>query len=85
MALRRLRMSAAEIVEMLEMPLSTVSAVLKRIGVGKLGRIGLEPAVRYERTHAFSCRKLGFRLLRTRPYRPETNGKVERFIPTLLA
>ena len=30
------------------MPLSRVSAVLKRIGMGKLGRLGLEPAVRYE-------------------------------------
>ncbi len=30
------------------MPLSTVSAVLKRSGMGKLGRVGLEPAVRYE-------------------------------------
>jgi hypothetical protein len=29
--------------------LSTVSAVLKRIGLGKLGRIGLEPVRRYER------------------------------------
>ena len=67
------------------MPLSTVSAVLKRNGVGKLGRIGLDPAVRYERTHAFACRKLGIRHLRTRPYRPQTNGKAERFIPTLLA
>src|SRR5262249_28601130 len=29
--------------------LSTVSAVLRRSGVGRLGRLGLEPAVRYER------------------------------------
>jgi transposase len=49
-ALRRLRMTAAEIAETLAMPLSTVSAVLRRSGVGKLGRIGLEPAQRYERT-----------------------------------
>ena len=48
--LRRLRMSAGEIAETLQMPLSTVSAVLKRNGVGRLGRIGLEPAVRYERS-----------------------------------
>ena len=32
------------------MPLSTVSVVLKRSGMGRLGRIGLEPAVRYERS-----------------------------------
>jgi transposase InsO family protein len=48
--LRRLRMTAAEIAETLAMPLSTVSVVLKRNGLGKLGRIGLEQPVRYERT-----------------------------------
>jgi transposase InsO family protein len=48
--LRQLRMTAAEIAETLAMPLSTVSVVLKRNGVGKLGRIGLEQPVRYERT-----------------------------------
>jgi transposase len=48
--LRQLRMSAAEIAELLSMPLSTVSAVLRRNGIGRLGRIGLEPAVRYERS-----------------------------------
>jgi transposase InsO family protein len=35
--------------------------------------------------HAFACRALGVRHLRTRPYRPRTNGKAERFIRTLLA
>jgi transposase InsO family protein len=34
--------------------------------------------------HAFACRALGVRHLRTRPYRPRTNGKAERFIRTLL-
>src|SRR5438132_9062726 len=48
--LRQLRMTAAEIAETLAMPLSTVSAVLKRHGMGKLGRIGLEQPVRYERS-----------------------------------
>src|SRR4029077_6547926 len=47
--LRRLR-TAAEIAETLAMPLSTVSVVLKRNGVGKLGRIGLGQPVRYERS-----------------------------------
>jgi transposase len=47
--LRRLRMTAAEIAETLQMPLSTVSGILTRIGMGRLGRLGLEPAVRYER------------------------------------
>jgi transposase InsO family protein len=35
--------------------------------------------------HAFACRALGLRHLRTRPYRPRTNGKAERFIRTPLA
>jgi transposase InsO family protein len=190
-ALRRLRMTAAEIAWCLSMPLSTVSAVLGRIGLGKLSRVEPpEPPNRYERRHpgellhvdvkklgcirgaghrvtgqrtsqartrrngrrvgvagwefvhvciddatrlayvevlddekamtaagflrravtfyaahgisvervmsdngacyrssihAFACRTLGLRHLRTRPYRPRTNGKAERFIRTLLA
>jgi transposase InsO family protein len=191
-ALRRLRFTGPEIAELLEMPLSTVSGILTRIGMGKLGRIGLEPAVRYERErpgelihidvkklgriqggagkrvfggsshynrtftdragkrrntvgwdyvhiaiddctrlayaevlrdekattaiaflrravafferhgihverlltdngspyrstiHAIACRTLGIRHLRTRPRRPQTNGKAERFIRTML-
>jgi transposase len=47
--LRRLRFTAAEIAETLGMALSTVSGILTRIGMGKLGRIGLEQPVRYER------------------------------------
>jgi transposase InsO family protein len=192
-SLRQLRMTAAEIAETLRMPLSTVSVVLKRHGMGKLGRIGLEQPVRYEHAqpgelvhidvkklgrihggagwrvrdrkqhhnrtwidkhghrrrtvgweyvhvavddhsrlayvevlddetavtavaflrraiaffarygirvqriltdngsayrsiiHAASCRALGIRHQRTRAYRPQTNGKAERFIRTLLA
>ncbi len=183
-ALRRLRFSGPEIAELLGMPSSTVSAACKREGVGRLGRLGLEPARRYERrrpgelihidvkklgrigrhgaghritanrgpghrsrgsgwefvhvaiddatrlayaevldderaesavgflrravdffarrgfrverlltdngnpyrstVHALCCRELGIRHLRTRPYRPQTNGKAERFIRTLL-
>jgi transposase InsO family protein len=184
-ALRRLRMTGPEISEVLDMPVATVSGILTRIGLGKLGRLGLEPAVRYERqrpgelihidvkklgriarpghrvlgrqsagghhqsryhhgweyvhvavddatrlayvevlddekavtaiaflrravafyarhgvtvervltdngsayrsaVHAIACRVLGVRHLRTRPYRPQTNGKAERFIRTLL-
>jgi len=193
-ALRRLRMTGAEIAECLDMALSTVSGILTRIGLGKLGRLGLEPAQRYERArpgelihidvkklgrihdgaghrfigkpgqrkaagarsdaagvrrqqvgweyvhvciddatrlayvevladekaptaigflhravkhfatygitverlitdngsayrstiHAIACRTLRIRHLRTRPYRPQTNGKAERFIRTML-
>jgi len=50
--LRRLRMTAAEIAEVLELPLSTVSVWLKRIGLGKRSRLDpLEPPNRYERRH----------------------------------
>jgi transposase InsO family protein len=193
MALRRLRFTAAEIADALGMALSTVSAILRRVGMGRLGRLGLERPVRYERSrpgelvhldvkklgrieggpgkrafqdsrrrshatftdrdghrrgskgwefvhiavddfsrlayaevlpdekastsaaflhravafyrrhgirverilsdngscyratiHALACRRLRIRHLRTRPYRPQTNGKAERFIRTLL-
>jgi len=48
-ALRRLRMTGAEIAEVLRMPATTVSGILTRIGMGRLGRLGLEPARSYER------------------------------------
>jgi transposase len=48
-ALRRLRMTGPEIAECLGMARSTVSGILTRIGMGKLGRIGLQSAQRYER------------------------------------
>jgi transposase InsO family protein len=48
-ALRRLRFTGPEIAELLDRPLSTVSGILSRIGMGRLGRLGLEPAQRYER------------------------------------
>src|SRR3954453_2635530 len=51
--LRRLRMTAAEIAFCLDMALSTVSAVLQRVGLGKLSRLEPpEPPNRYERRHA---------------------------------
>lgn len=68
-ALRRLRMTAAEIAELLEMALSTVSLWLKRIGLGKRSRLTPpEPPNRYERRHAgelvhVDIKKLG-RILR---------------------
>jgi transposase InsO family protein len=185
-ALRRLRMTGAEIAECLGMALSTVSGILTRIGLGKLSRLEPpEPPNRFERDrpgelihidvkklgrigqvgaghratgrkgagqrsrgagwefvhvcvddatrlayvevlddekaptavaflrravafyrsrgivvqgvmtdngnpyrsmlHAIACRALRLKHLRTRPYRPRTNGKAERFIKTLLA
>ena len=49
MSLRRLRFTAPELADLLGMPVSTISGILKRVGMGRLGRLGLEPAVRYER------------------------------------
>ena len=52
-ALRRLRMTGAEIALCLALALSTVSAVLLRIGLGKLSRLEPpEPPNRYERRRA---------------------------------
>jgi transposase InsO family protein len=51
--LRQLRMTASEIADVLQMPLSTVSVVLKRAGLGKLSRLEPpEPPNRYERKRA---------------------------------
>jgi transposase len=51
-ALRRLRMTGAQIAELLGMPLSTVSGILTRIGLGKLSRLEPpEPPNRYQRRH----------------------------------
>jgi transposase len=49
-ALRRLRMTGPEIAETLAMAVSTVSGILTSIRMGRLGRLGLEPARRYERS-----------------------------------
>ncbi len=50
-ALRRLRLTGPEIAEILQMSTSTVSAVLRRIGLGKLSRLEpAEPIRRYERS-----------------------------------
>jgi transposase InsO family protein len=50
-ALRRLRMTAAEIAETLGLALSTVSAWLKRVGLGKRSALAPpEPPNRYERS-----------------------------------
>ena len=48
-ALRRLRMTGPEIADVLGMALSTVSGVLTRIGMGRLGSVGLPAVQRYER------------------------------------
>jgi transposase len=49
-AMRRLRFTGPEIAELLGMAVSTVSGILTRAGRGRLGRLGLEPPLRYERS-----------------------------------
>lgn len=50
--LRRLRMTGPQIAEKLQMPLSTVTSVLKRIGLNRLSKLEpLEPPNRYCRRH----------------------------------
>ncbi len=94
-ALRRLRMTGAEISEVLDLPLSTVSLWLKRIGLGKRSRLEPpEPANRYERRHPgelvhvdikklarISARGAGHRLLGTRQsqYSRDVAGRKTRF------
>lgn len=38
----------------------------------------------YKKTYDLACTDLGVRHLRTKPYTPKTNGKVERFVQTSL-
>jgi transposase len=54
-ALRRLRMTAAEIAEVLSMALSTVSAVLRRVGLGKRSREGVRGTVCEAGATGFMC------------------------------
>jgi transposase InsO family protein len=94
-ALRRLRMTGAQIAEVLQMPLSTVSGILQRIGLGKLSRLEPpEPPNRYERRQAgelihIDVKKLGRiergaghrvtgKRLRGNPRKTNAAGRVER-------
>ena len=83
--LRRLRLTGAEIAERLGMPLSTVSAVLKREGMGKCSRLEPpEPVNRYERSRPgelvhIDVKKLG--RIQGGPGKRIT-GRRERWAPT---
>jgi transposase InsO family protein len=79
-------------VEVLDNEKGTTAASFLRRAIAFFARFG----IRVERVltdngacyravvHALACRALGIRHLRTRPYRPRTNGKAERFIRTLI-
>ena len=52
LTLRRARFTGPEIAELLGMPASTTSLILKREGIGRLPRLDAEPPNRYERKGA---------------------------------
>lgn len=95
-ALRRLRMTGAEIGEVLGMALATVSGILSQIGMGKLGRLGLESAVRYERQvpgelihidvkklgriHAGAGHRVHGKRGRYKPQRTDAEGRVRKTV-----
>jgi transposase InsO family protein len=95
-ALRRLRMTAAEIAEVLGLALSTVSLWLKRIGLGKRSRLEPpEPPNRYERTRPgelvhvdiktlgrISARGAGHRVLGHRRSQISTHRDGKHYRPT---
>jgi transposase InsO family protein len=59
-------------------------AYYRRYGI-RVERILTDNGACYRGTiHALACRQLSIRHTRTRPYRPQTNGKAERFIRTIL-
>src|SRR5260221_650724 len=59
-------------------------AYFARLGV-RVERVMTDNGSAYRsRRHAHQCARLKLKHLRTRPYRPRTNGKAERMIQTLL-
>lgn len=65
--------------------LSRAAAWFARVGI-RIERIMTDNAFAYTQSKAFraAVRELGARHITTRPYRPRTNGKAERFIQTAL-
>ncbi|MDP9400547.1 MAG: DDE-type integrase/transposase/recombinase [Actinomycetota bacterium] len=64
--------------------LTRAVAFFRRYGIAPKRLITDNGSAYRSTVHAIACRALGLRHLRTRPYRPQTNGKAERFIRTLL-
>ena len=64
--------------------LARVVGYYRRLGI-KIARILTDSGTAY-RSKRFrrACQRLGIKHSRTRPYRPQTNGKAERFIQTTL-
>jgi transposase InsO family protein len=60
-------------------------AFYRRYGI-RVERVLSDNGSAYRSTvHAIACRRPQLKHLRTRPYRPQTNGKAERLIRTLLS
>jgi transposase InsO family protein len=64
--------------------LEVAAAEFARLGV-RIERVLTDNGTSYKRQYDAAVEGLGARHKRTRPYRPQTNGKAERFIKTLLA
>ena len=64
--------------------LEIAAAELARLGV-RIERVLTDNGTSYKRQFDAAVERLGARHKRTRLYRPQTNGKAERFIKTLLA
>lgn len=59
-------------------------AFYERHGIKVEGLLTDNGAAYRSTVHLIACRSLGLRHIRTRPYRPQTNGKAERFIRSML-
>src|SRR2546427_179495 len=88
--LRRRFLTHARIAQSLGVSASTVGRVLARAGLSRWADLApSEPSLRYEHAHPgdmlhIDTKKLGLQHSFTRPYRPQTNGKAERFIQSAL-
>ncbi len=64
--------------------LKRAAAFFKRHGITVQRLLTDNGAAYISTVHAVACRALGIKHVRTRPRRPQTNGKAERFIRTMI-
>jgi transposase InsO family protein len=82
------RLAYAEVLENEKGPtaagfLRRATAWFKSMGIAVERVLSDNGACYRSKVHAEACAELGMRPIFTRPYRPQTNGKAERFIQTL--